>query len=89
MTKESARWGLGEHSPTVLGHLIQSVNPTASKTHLIIPFYLLQSTFVVALTASLFQNFTVSDLKTMPKLALTKEYPYRQGSGESSVARGF
>ena len=54
MTKENARWGMGEYSPTVLGHLIQSVNPTTSKIHLIIHFYLLQSTFVVALTASLF-----------------------------------
>ena len=79
---------MGEESPTVLGRLIQSVNPTA-KTHLTIPFYLLQSTLLVALTANLFQSFTVSDLKTMPKLALTKEYPYCQGFGESSIARGF
>ena len=80
---------MGEQSFTVPGRLIQSVNPTASKTHLSIPFYLLQSTFLVALTASLFQSLTVSDLKTVPKLAPTKEYPYRQGSGESSIAQGL
>ena len=67
---------------TVPRRLIQSVNPTTSKTHLSIPFYLLQSTILVALTTSLFQNLTVSNLKTVPKLALTTEYPYRQGSGE-------
>jgi hypothetical protein len=73
---------MAERSFTVPGRLIQSVNPTTSKTHLSIPFYLLQSTVLVALTASLFQSLTVSNLKTVPKLALTMEYPYRQGSGE-------
>ena len=71
-----------ERSFTVPGRLIQSVNPTTSKTHLSIPFYLLQSTVLVALMASLFQGLTVSNLKTVPKLALTTEYPYCQGSGE-------
>ena len=80
---------MGEQSFTVPGCLIQSVNPTTSKTHLSIPFYLLQSTFLVALTASLFQSLTISDLKTMPKLALIKEYPYHQGSSESSIAQGL
>ena len=78
-----------ERSFTVPGRLIQSINPTISKTHLSIPFYPLQSTVLVALTASLFQRLTVSDLKTVPKLAPTKEYPYRQGSGKSSISRGF
>ena len=76
---------VGEQSFTVPGRLIQSVNPATSKTHLSIPFYLLQSTVLVALTASLFQSLTVSDLKMVPKLAPTKEYPYRQGSGESPI----
>ena len=78
---------MSEQSFTVPGRLIQSVNPTTSKTHLSIPFYLLQSTVLVALTASLFQSLTISDLKTVPKLAPTKEYPYRQGSGELLIAR--
>ena len=73
---------ISERSFTVPGRLIQSVNPTTSKTHLSIPFYLLQSTVLVALTASLFQSLTVSNFKTVPKLAPTTEYPYRQGSGE-------
>jgi hypothetical protein len=73
---------IAEQSFTVPGRLIQSVNPTTSKSHLSIPFYLLQSTVLVALTASLFQGLTVSNLKTVPKLAPTTEYPYRQGSGK-------
>jgi hypothetical protein len=73
---------IAERSFTVPGRLIQSVNPTTSKSHLSIPFYLLQSTVLVALTASLFQGLTVSNLKTVPNLAPTTEYPYRQGSGK-------
>ena len=80
---------MGEQSFAVPGHLIQSVNPTTLKTHLNIPFYLLQSTVLVALMASLFQSLTVSDLKMVPKLAPTKEYPYHQGSSESSIAQEF
>lgn len=73
---------IDEQSFTVPGCLIQSVNPTTSKTYLSIPFYLLQSTVLVALMASLFQSPTMSNLNTVPNLVLTKEYPYRQGSGE-------
>jgi len=76
---------MSKQSFIVPGYLIQSVNPTTSKTHLSIPFYLLQSTVLVALMASLFQSLSVSDLKNVPKLAPTKEYPYRQGSGESLI----
>ena len=74
-----------ERSFTVPGRLIQSVNPTTSKTHLSIPFYLLQSTVLVTLAASLFQSLSVSDFKMVPKLAPTQEYPYHQGSGESAI----
>lgn len=80
---------VGEQSFTVPGCLIQSVNPTTSKTHLSIPFYLLQSTVLVALAASLFQSLSVSDFKMVPKLAPTQEYPYHQGSGESAITWGF
>lgn len=67
---------------TVPGHLVQSINPTTSKTHLSMPFYLLQSTVLVASTASLFQSLSLSNLKSVPKLAPTKEYPYCEASGE-------
>jgi hypothetical protein len=73
---------MAERSFTVPGHLIQLVNPTTSKTHLSIPFYLLQSTVLVVLMASLFQGLTISNLKTVPKLTPTTEYPYCQGSGK-------
>lgn len=70
-----------ERSFTVPGRLIQAVNPSISKTHTNFPFYLFQSTDLVALTASLFQNFSPANLKNVPKIAPTKEYPYREGSG--------
>jgi hypothetical protein len=71
-----------ECSFTVPGRLIQSIDPTTSTTHIGMPFYLLQSTFLVALTASLFQSLTISDLKNVPKLAQTKEFPYHEASGK-------
>jgi hypothetical protein len=81
-TNDWRTYMMGERSFTVPGRLVQSINPTTSKTHLSIPFYLLQSTVLVALTASLFQSLSLSDLKTVPKLVPTKEYPYRESSGE-------
>jgi hypothetical protein len=62
-----------EQSFTVPGRLIQSINPTISKSHLSTPFYLLQSTVLVALTASLFQSLTRSSLKAVPNFAPSGE----------------
>jgi len=73
---------MNEHSYTVPGRLVQSINPMTSKIPLTMPFYLLQSTVLVTLTASLFQSLTVSDLKSVPKFMPSKEYPYREASGE-------
>lgn len=72
-----------ERSFTVHGHLIQVVNPSLSTTHTNIPFYLFQSSVLVALTASIFQGLMTPHLKTVPKIAPSQEYPYREASGES------
>jgi len=71
-----------EKSFSAPGKLIQSLDPALSVTHTTLPFYLFESTVIVALTASIFQSLTASDLKKVPKLAMTKEYPYRATSGE-------
>ena len=76
---------IDEHSFTVPGRLIQAINPSISKTHTNFPFYLFQSTDLVALTASLFQNVSSANLKNVPKIAPTKEYPYREGSGSFNM----
>ena len=73
---------MDEKSFTVPGQLIQLINPKISQTHTAMPWYLLQSTFLVALVASIFQELAVSSLKNIPKIVLGKEYPYRLGSGE-------
>ena len=73
---------IDERSFTVPGRLVQSINPETSKAVLSMPFYLLQSIVLVALTASLFQSLTLADLKNVPKLTLSKEYPYREVSGQ-------
>lgn len=73
----------------VHGQLIQSINPTTSKTHVHIPFYLLQSSVLVTLTASLFQTLAVSNLKKILTVTPTREYLYREGSGEFKFCTAF
>ena len=74
-------YGIDEQTFTVPGSLIQPINPMTSKTHTGLPFYLLESAVLMALTASLFYSLTVSYLKCIPKLSSSKEYPYRKASG--------
>jgi hypothetical protein len=75
-------YAIKERSLTVPGRLIQVVNPTISTTHINIPFYLFQSSVLVALTASMFQELTTPHLKSVPKISPSQEYPYREASGE-------
>ena len=75
-------YSMQEQSFSVPGKLIQTINPELSVAHKTMPFYLLKSSVVVALTASIFQSLSVSDLKTVPKFATTREYPYQATSGE-------
>ena len=70
-----------EHSFIVPGRIVQSIDPVTSNIALSMPFYLLQSSVLVALAASLFQSLTVTDLKNVPKIAQLNEYPYREASG--------
>jgi hypothetical protein len=71
-----------EQTFSVPGKFVQSIDPAVSVTHKTMPFYLFESTVIVALTASIFQSLSISDLKMVPKLAITNEYPYRATSGE-------
>jgi hypothetical protein len=73
---------MNERSFTVPGTLVQPVNPSVSTTHTGLPWYLFQGTFLVALAASVFQQMSVSSLRSVPKFAPNQEYPYREGSGE-------
>lgn len=82
-THDWRTYAIHEHSFTVPGHLIQVVNPTVSVTHTNIPFYLFQSSVLVALTASIFRGLMTSHLKNVPKITPSQEYPYRENSGES------
>jgi hypothetical protein len=72
-----------EHSFTVPGCLIQVINPTVLTTHMQFPFYLLQSSVLVALTVSIFQSLTTSHLRSVPKITPSQEYPYHEALGES------
>jgi hypothetical protein len=75
-------YSMHEKSFSASGKLIQTLDPALSVTHTTMPFYLFESTVIVALTASIFQSLTVSDLRRVPKFAMTKDYPYRATSGE-------
>ena len=48
-------------------------------------YFLLKSTVLVAVNASLLQLIVVSDLKLAPKLALSTEFPYREVGGKYCI----
>ncbi|KDR66334.1 hypothetical protein GALMADRAFT_80973, partial [Galerina marginata CBS 339.88] len=74
-----------EHTFTAPGRLIQAINPETSTPKSIKDpiFYLLDSRFLVALAASLFESQRASDIKSIPKIKLGTEYPYREKLGAS------
>jgi hypothetical protein len=75
-------YAMEEQSFMVPGRLIQPVNPSLSAIHTQIPFYLFQSPVLIALAASIFQGLMLSHLKSVPKMAPTIVYPYREASGK-------
>lgn len=73
-----------EASFTVPGRLIQPINPTTSTPKSLGRdklFYLLDSRVLVALTASIFQLLNTVDLKSVPKMTVKPEFPYRERLG--------
>ncbi|KAF8165869.1 hypothetical protein B0H34DRAFT_671602 [Crassisporium funariophilum] len=73
---------MDECSFIVPGCLVQPLNPLISKSHLPgqIPWFLFQSTVLVASAASLSEQLTASQLTSVPKIAASKEYPYCKAS---------
>jgi hypothetical protein len=70
---------------SVPGRLIQPIDPAVSTKTPGDPFYLLESSVLLAFSASLFERLTMKDLKVIPKVKLTREFPYREASGMSFV----
>ncbi|KAF8173644.1 hypothetical protein BJ912DRAFT_859221, partial [Pholiota molesta] len=62
---------MDEHSFSIPGRLIQPLNPSMSKAHKLgqNPWYLFQSTVLVALAASFMEQLSNSHLKNVPRLA--------------------
>ncbi len=75
-------YSMAEKTFVIPGRLLQPIDPALSETHQTIPFYMFESMVLVVLTASIFQNITISDLKKVPKFLTTNKYPYRSSSGE-------
>lgn len=63
------------------GRLILPINPTISTRSPTNPFYLLESRALLAFASDIFGRLTPKDLKAIPKLSPTKEFPYREVSG--------
>ena len=81
MNHDWRSYTIPEHSFTVPGRLVQAINPTISTQNLNEPYYLLESTFLVALTANLMGCLSISDMKGIPKLTASNSFPYREVSG--------
>ncbi|KAF8075710.1 hypothetical protein FPV67DRAFT_1664047 [Lyophyllum atratum] len=71
---------------SVPGSLIQPINPDTSTPKSVREktFYLLDSRVLVALAASIFQSLSSSELKSVPKMTVQKEYPYRERLGKAA-----
>ena len=77
-------YNIKEKNFTVPGCLIQPMNAEMSKLRSLTDpiFYLLDSQFLVALSASIFEALGTSDIKSIPKIGLRDEYPYCEHLGE-------
>lgn len=71
-----------ERSFTVPGALISPINPMLSTNHTDIPWYMLESVVLVAIAACLTSEIKTSHLRSIPKFNPTREFPYRETSGE-------
>jgi hypothetical protein len=83
-------YSIKEHTITAPGCLIQPINPeTSNSKSLKDPiFYLLDSRMLVALMASIFEFLGTVDLKLIPKIEISDEFPYRERLGTLSDWHG-
>lgn len=73
---------LTERSFTVPGSLISPINPEISKTHSDIPWYMLDSAFLVSVAASLSQSVdSEGSGHGIPKIARGADFPYLEQKG--------
>lgn len=75
-----------ERTFTAPGRLIQPIDPNTSTPKSIKDpiFYLLDSCFLVALAASIFEVLKASDIKSILKIKIGSEYPYCEWLGMSA-----
>ena len=82
-------YSIKERTITAPGRLIQPINPeTSNSKSLKDPiFYLLDSCMLVALMASIFESLGTVDLKLIPKIEISDEFPYRERLGTLPSSR--
>lgn len=68
----------------VPGHYIHPINPSVSVQRMGNPTFLFESTFLVTLSCSLFQELRPQDRKHIPVVKRTENFPYRYSGTSSS-----
>ena len=67
-----------EHTVTASGHIIQPISPSTSNPKSLKNLYPFDSCMPVALAASMFEFLRTVDLKSVPKLDISDEFPYQE-----------
>ncbi|KAF8057382.1 hypothetical protein FPV67DRAFT_1723969 [Lyophyllum atratum] len=74
-----------EQTFSVPGRLVQPLDPTFSTANLFNMFYMMESSAVMAIAATLLGVLKPSDLPKLPTVQRTKDFPYRERSGKPPV----
>ncbi|KAG6848163.1 hypothetical protein H0H93_002810, partial [Arthromyces matolae] len=72
-----------ERTFTISGALIQCVNPTMLSSDSSNSYYLFQSSSLLALATTIHQLMRAKDLRGIPAIPRSKDFPYRESSGKA------
>ncbi|KAF6746419.1 hypothetical protein DFP72DRAFT_1076427 [Ephemerocybe angulata] len=77
-------YSVPEATFTVPGRYLDAISPTPASTvsQPSSMYYLLDSTFLIALTASILSKLSLDDLKTVSKITASSQFPYREKTGK-------
>ncbi|GLB44010.1 putative zinc finger [Lyophyllum shimeji] len=72
-----------EQTFSVPGRLVQPIDPTFSTANLFNTFYMMESSTMIAIAATLLGGLKPNDLPKLPTVQRTKDFPYRELSGKA------
>jgi hypothetical protein len=67
---------MGSSCDDVVGQYVQPINPSVSVHQPGTPVFLFESTFLVTLSCTLFQELAPQDRKNLPKIKRSEDFPY-------------